>query len=84
MFFGDVKTESSLGCILSTSIEIYKDKNKIKISKGTVINKVLIDLLLLNDIGHVKCAKLDDDEIDEKQKNTLKELKELLKSIVQN
>ena len=39
MFFGEVKTELSLGWILSSSIEVYKDKKKIKISKGTVINK---------------------------------------------
>ena len=65
MFFGEVKTESSLGGILSSSIEIYKDKNKIKISKGTVINKILVDLLLLNNVENVKCAKLDDDEVDE-------------------
>ena len=65
MFFGEVKTESSLGGILSSSIEIYKDKNKIKISKGTIINKILVDLLLLNNVENVKCAKLDNDEIDE-------------------
>ena len=65
MFFGELKTESSLGGILSSSIEIYKDKNKIKISKGTIINKNLLDLLLLNNVEHIKCAKLDDDEIDE-------------------
>ena len=65
MFFGELKTESSLGGILSSSIEIYKDKNKIKISKGTVINKILIDLFLLNNIEKVKCAKLESDEIDE-------------------
>ena len=50
MFFGEVKTVSSLGGILSSSIEVLKDKNKIKISKGTVIDKFLIDLLLLNNI----------------------------------
>ena len=65
MFFGEVKTELSLGGILSSSIEIYKNKNKIKISKGTIINKNLLDLLLLNNVEHIKCAKLDDDEIDE-------------------
>ena len=65
MFFGEIKTGSSLGGILSSSIEIYKNKNKIKISKGTVINKNLLDLLLLNNVEHIKCAKLDDDEIDE-------------------
>ena len=65
MFFGKVKTEVSLGGILSSSIEIYKNKNKIKISKGTVINKNLLDLLLLNNVELIKCAKLDDDEIDE-------------------
>jgi molybdenum cofactor cytidylyltransferase len=65
MFFGKVKTELSLGGILSSSIEIYKNKNKIKISKGTVINENLLDLLLLNNVEHIKCAKLDDNEIDE-------------------
>ena len=65
MFFGKVKTELSLGGILSSSIEIYKNKNKIKISKGTIINKNLLDLLLLNNVEHIKCAMLDDYEIDE-------------------
>ena len=65
MFFGKVKTELSLGGILSSSIEIYKNKNKIKISKGTIINKNLLNLLLLNKVEYIKCAKLDDDEIDE-------------------
>ena len=54
MFFGKVKTELSLGGILSSSIEIYKNKNKIKISKGTVINKNLLDLLLLNNVETYK------------------------------
>ena len=65
MFFGEVKTESSLGGILSSSIEVYKDKKKLKISKGTVINKNLVDLFLLNNIKHVICAKLDNDEVEE-------------------
>ena len=65
MFLGKVKTELSLGGILSSSIEIYKNKNKIKISKGTIINKNLLNLLLLNKVEYIKCAKLDDDEIDE-------------------
>ena len=65
MFFGEVKTESSLGRILSSSIEVYKDKKKLKISKGTVINKNLVDLFLLNNIKHVICAKLDNDEVEE-------------------
>ena len=65
MFFGELKTRSSLGGILSSSIEIYKNKNKIKISKGTVINQILVDLLLSNNINHVKCAMLEKDEIDE-------------------
>ena len=65
MFFGEVKTESSLGGILSSSIEVYKDKKKLKISKGTVINKNLVDLFLSNNIKHLICAKLDNDEIEE-------------------
>ena len=59
-----MKTELSLGGILSSSIEIYKNKNKIKISKGTIINKNLLDLLLLNNIEHINVL-LDVDEIDE-------------------
>ena len=54
MFFGEIKTVSSLGGILSSSIEIYKNKNKIKISKGTIINKNLLDLLLLNKVEYIK------------------------------
>ena len=67
MFFGEMKTESSLGGILSSSIEIYKDKKKLKISKGTVINKNLVDLFLLNNINHLVCAKLDNDEVEEEK-----------------
>ena len=65
MFFGEVKTELSLNGILSSSIEIIKDKHKIKFSKGTVIDKNLVELLLMNNIEYIKCAILDDDEIDE-------------------
>ena len=65
MFFGEVKTESSLGGILSSSIEVYKDKKKLKISKGTVIDKNLVDLFLLNNIKQLICAKLDNDEVEE-------------------
>ena len=65
MFFGEMKTKLSLNGILSSSIEIIKDKNKIKISKGTILDKNLVDLLLMNNIENITCAFLDKDEIDE-------------------
>ena len=65
MFFGEVKTVSSLNGILSSSIEVTKDRNKIKISKGTIIDKNLVDLLLMNKVEYITCAMLNDDEIDE-------------------
>ena len=65
MFFGEVKPELSLNGILSSSIEVTKNRNKIKISKGTIIDKNLVDLLLLNKVKYITCALLDDDEIDE-------------------
>ena len=65
MFFGEVKTESSLNGILSSSIEVIKNKNKIKFSKGTIIDKNLVDLLLINNVEYITCAMLDHDEIDE-------------------
>ena len=65
MFFGEVKTETSLGGILSSSVEVTKNKKEIKISKGTIIDTSIIDLLLTNNIKHISCAILDDDEIDE-------------------
>ena len=65
MFFGEVKTESSLNGILPYSIEVTKDKKKVKVSKGTIIDKNLVDLLLINKVEYITCAMLDDDEIDE-------------------
>ena len=65
MFFGEVKTKSSLNGILSISIEVIKDKKKIKVSKGTIIDKNLVELLLINNVEYITCAMLDDDEIDE-------------------
>ena len=65
MFFGEVKTELSLNGILSSSIQVIKDKHKIKISKGTIIDKNLVELLLINKVKYITCAMLDDDEIDE-------------------
>ena len=47
MIFGEIKTESSLNGILSSSLLLYENKNIIKIKKGTIINKNLINLLLL-------------------------------------
>ena len=65
MFFGEVKTELSLNGILSSSVEVIEDKHKIKFSKGTIISKNLIELLLKNNVEYITCAMLDVDEIDE-------------------
>ena len=65
MIFGEIKTESSLNGILSSSLVLYENKNIIKVKKGTIINKNLINLLLKNNIKLVTCAKLDDQDIEE-------------------
>ena len=41
MFFGEVKTKDSENGILSTSLILVENGLKIKIKKGTVINKKL-------------------------------------------
>ena len=65
MIFGEIETESSLNGILSSSLVLYENKNIIKVKKGTIINKNLINLLLKNNIKLVTCAKLDDQDIEE-------------------
>ena len=66
MFFGEIKTESSLNGILTNSIFV-KDKNnkKIKVNKGTVIRKNHIELFLKDNINSIICAKLEKDDIQE-------------------
>ena len=46
MIFGEIKTESSENTILSISITINNKQSKIKIKKGTQIDKDHINLLL--------------------------------------
>ena len=65
MFFGEVNTKLSLNGILSSSIKVTKNKNIIKISKGTIIDSNVVDLLLMNNIEKITCAILDEDEVDE-------------------
>ena len=65
MIFGEIETESSLNGILSSSLLLYENKNLIKVKKGTIINKNLINLLLKNNIKLVTCAKLDNQDIEE-------------------
>ena len=65
MIFGEIKTESSLNCILSSSLVLYENKDLIKVKKGTIINENLINLLLKNNIKSVTCAKLDEEDVEE-------------------
>ena len=65
MIFGEIKTESSLNGILSSSLVLYENKDLIKIKKGTVINEYLINLLLKNKIKSVFCAQLDEEDVEE-------------------
>ena len=65
MIFGEIKTELALDGILSSSLVLYKDKDLIKVKKGTIINEHLIDLLLKNNIKSVTCAKLDEGDVEE-------------------
>ena len=65
MFFGEIKTENSENSILSTSIILDNNNLKIKIKKGTIINKKIISLFLENKINYVICAKLEEDDVNE-------------------
>ncbi len=65
MFFGEVKTVSSENAILSNSIMLDDNLRKIKVKKGTIIDKKIIDLLLRNKINSITCAKLGKDDIEE-------------------
>ena len=42
MFFGEVKTKDSENGVLSTSLILDENGLKVKIKKGTVINKKII------------------------------------------
>ena len=44
MFFGEVKTKDSENGILSTSLMLDENGLKIKIKKGTLINKKIINV----------------------------------------
>ena len=51
MFFGELKTESSLNSILTSSIFVIDANNqKVKISKGTIITDKHIEVFLKNNI----------------------------------
>ena len=43
MFFGEIKTELSIDALLSVSLILNDNLKKIKISKGTKIDKKIID-----------------------------------------
>ena len=79
MIFGEFKTESSLNGILSSSLVIYKNKDLIKVKKGTIIDRPLINLLLKNNIKSITCAKLDEEDVEEN-----KAVYEISKNIVSN
>ena len=65
MFFGEVKTKDSENGVLSTSLILDENGLKVKIKKGTVINKKIINLLLVNKIKYITCAKLEKNDVDE-------------------
>ena len=79
MIFAEIKTESSLNGILSSSLVLYEKKDLIKVKKGTIINEHLINLLLKNNIKSVFCAKLDKEDIEEN-----KAVYEISKNIIGN
>ena len=54
MFFGEIKTKDSENCVLSNSIILDENGLKIKIKKGTVINKKIINLFLQNKIKYIQ------------------------------
>ena len=65
MFFGEIETKLSEDALLSASLILDNNLSKVKISKGTKIDKSIIKLLLNNNIQKIMCAKLDQDDIDE-------------------
>ena len=65
MFFGEVKTKDSENGVLSTSLILDENGFKVKIKKGTVINKKIINLLLVNKIKFITCAKLEKNDVNE-------------------
>ena len=67
MFFGEIETKLSEDALLSASLILDNNLSKVKISKGTKIDKSIIKLLLNNNIQRIMCAKLDQDDIDERK-----------------
>ena len=65
MIFGEIQTESSENTILSNSVTINNKQSKVKIKKGTQIDKNHIKLLLQNNINSIVCAQLEKDDIEE-------------------
>lgn len=65
MFFGEIKTKDSENSVLPTSMILDENGLKVKIKKGTVINKKIISLLLDNKIKYITCARLDVNDINE-------------------
>ena len=65
MIFGEIKTESSENAILSSSITIDNKQSKVKIKKGTQIDKDHINLLLQNNINSIVCAQLEKNDVEE-------------------
>ena len=65
MFFGEVKTVDSENSILPNSIILDEKNLKVKIKKGTIINKKIINLLLKNKYKYITCAKLEKEDIEE-------------------
>ena len=65
MFFGEMETNLSENALLITSLILDDNMKKIKLSKGTKIDKDIVRLLLRNNIKKITCAKLDEDDIDE-------------------
>ena len=65
MIFGEIKTESSENAILSSYITIDNKQSKVKIKKGTQIDKDHINLLLQNNINSIVCAQLEKNDVEE-------------------
>ena len=74
MFFGEIETKLSEDALLSASLILDNNLSKVKISKGTKIDKSIIKLLLNNNIQKIMCAKLDQDDVDENIRQRLTKL----------
>ncbi len=67
MIFKNISIFDSEGFILTSSLTLKSFEKKIKVSKGTLINEEIINLLQKNGFKNVYCAKLEKNEFNENE-----------------